>query len=88
VPAKKKGKRKRHYKPRVTIKVTTEWMAAEEATEYLRLPSIQALYKMVAREKIPAYRLGKRTLIFSRSQIDEFIRSRPVLPPRRRVKPS
>lgn len=66
--------------------MTTEWMSAEEAAQYLRFPSTRALYEMVSRVEIPAYRLGKRMLLFSKTELDTYIRGRQVQPrPRRKA---
>ncbi len=46
-----------------------EWFSAQEAADYLSLPTKQALYVALRREKIPVYRLGKR-LRFLRSDLD------------------
>lgn len=83
--------RRRRLKPKVRLKVATEWMSTDEATEYLRLPSKRSLYELVRRDIVPAYRLGTQSLIFSKSDIDERIRSRQVPrhgPRRRKAKPS
>lgn len=83
--------KKRRRRPQVKIKVTTEWMSTEEALAYLRLPGVRSLYRLVEGGKLPAYRLGKRALIFAKSELDDHIRSNRVVPspPRkRRPKPS
>jgi excisionase family DNA binding protein len=45
------------------------WMTAEQAAEYLGLPSRKALYQAVRRGQIPVHRFGKR-LRFSRAELD------------------
>lgn len=55
----------------------TDWLDADEATVYLRLPSRKALYAAVARGTIPAHRLGRRVR-FHRPELDALlIRPRP-----------
>ena len=48
----------------VTGAATPEWLSTEEAVEYLRFPSRDALYQAVQRGQVPAYRLGSRRLRF------------------------
>jgi excisionase family DNA binding protein len=55
-------------------------MNADEAAEYLRLPSKGALYQLINRGHLPAYRLGGRALLFSRSELDTHIRKHKVKP--------
>lgn len=38
------------------------WLSAPEATRYLRLPSVRALYQAVRRGWVPAHRFGPRQL--------------------------
>jgi excisionase family DNA binding protein len=47
--------------------VRLEWLTAEQAREYLRLPTRKALYAAVARGTIPVHRLGRRV----RFRLDE-----------------
>jgi len=54
-----------------------EWLTALEAAKYLGLPSVAALYQAVRRGQVPAHRLGPRRLRFSRTELDEAIRSAP-----------
>lgn len=49
-----------------------KWMTAEEAAEYLGLPTANALYQRVARGDVPVHRLGRR-LLFSREELDELL---------------
>jgi excisionase family DNA binding protein len=46
-----------------------KWLSVKEATEYLSLPSVQALYQAIKREQIPFYRLSQR-IRFLRSDLD------------------
>jgi excisionase family DNA binding protein len=46
-----------------------EWMTAAEAADYLRLPSVNALYQRVARGQVKALRLG-RQMRFRRRDLD------------------
>ena len=45
------------------------WLNADAATEYLGLPSRQALYQRVRRGQVPAYRFG-RNLRFRQQELD------------------
>ena len=49
------------------------WLNADQATEYLGLPSRKALYQRVRRGQIPAHRLG-RNLRFSQAELDDAIK--------------
>jgi hypothetical protein len=49
---------------------TTPWLSAPEATRYLRLPSVRALYQAVRRGWVPAHRFGPRQLRFHRLELD------------------
>jgi excisionase family DNA binding protein len=49
-------------------------MTAAEAADYLRLPSVAALYQRVARGQIKALRLG-RQLRFLRRDLDVLMRA-------------
>jgi excisionase family DNA binding protein len=46
-----------------------DWLTAVEAADYLRLPSVAALYQRVARGQIKAFRLG-RQMRFRRRDLD------------------
>ncbi len=87
-------KRRRPNVRQVQIKVTTEWMSTEEAAQYLRVASARALYELVATVAIPAYRVGKKKLLFSKTELDAYIRSRKYEPSaaqlkrKRKTKPS
>jgi excisionase family DNA binding protein len=50
------------------------WLTAEEAAEYLRLPSVRALYKRVERGQVPAHRWG-RLFRFRRPELDALLES-------------
>lgn len=78
--------RRRRLKPKVRLKVATEWMSTDEATEYLRLSSKKNLYEYVRRGVLPAYRLGEKSLIFSKTELDDHIRTQRVTPTRRKRK--
>ncbi len=52
---------------------TSEWFTASEAAEYLRFNSTKALYQAVRRGQVPAHRLGRRTLRFSRVELDQLL---------------
>ncbi len=53
----------------------TEWLSADEATVYLRLPTRKALYAAVARGQVPAHRLGRRVR-FHRVELDALLKGR------------
>lgn len=55
----------------------TPWLTAAEAAVYLRVPSVQALYKRVERGQVPAHRWG-RCFRFHRRDLDALLRSSPV----------
>ena len=54
---------------RAPVPVVSLWLTAAEAAEYLRLPSVDALYQRVARGQVKAFRLG-RALRFKRPDLD------------------
>jgi excisionase family DNA binding protein len=51
-----------------------EWMTAAEAAEYLRLPTVNALYQRVARGQMSPLRLG-RQMRFRRRDLDALMRA-------------
>jgi excisionase family DNA binding protein len=53
---------------------STEWMSAMEAADYLRLPSVNALYQRVARGQVKALRFG-RQMRFHRRDLDALMRA-------------
>lgn len=54
--------------------VLTDWLSADEATAYLRLPTRKALYAAVSRGSIPVHRLGRRVR-FHRPELDALLKS-------------
>lgn len=52
-----------------------EWMTAAEAAEYIRVPTVKALYQRVARGQISHYRWG-RHLRFRRRDLDALMDAR------------
>jgi excisionase family DNA binding protein len=52
------------------------YLAPMDVVDYLSLPSIKALYGLVARKQIPFARLGGRTLRFDRVDLDIWLSSR------------
>ncbi len=54
--------------------LASEWLTADEATEYLRFPSRDALYQAVHRGQIPTRRIGRR-LRFRRTELDALLRA-------------
>jgi excisionase family DNA binding protein len=55
-----------------------KWLTAEEAAEYLRLPSVGMVRYLVCERRIPFYKLG-RSLRFKASDLDSVIESSRVL---------
>jgi hypothetical protein len=49
-------------------------MTAKEAMEYLRLPSVKALYQRVARGQINRVPFGRRAIRFRRRDLDAALR--------------
>jgi excisionase family DNA binding protein len=68
--------------PNAPIFPGTEWLDADEATTYLRLPTRKALYAAVARGTIPAHRLGRRVR-FLRPELDSLLTKGPARRPKR-----
>ena len=54
--------------------LSSEWLTADEAKEYLRFPTRDALYHAVHRGQVPAHRIGRR-LRFRRSELDAQLRA-------------
>jgi excisionase family DNA binding protein len=52
---------------------TTPWLSASEASRYLRMPSVRALYQAVRRGWVPAHRFGPRQLRFHRLELDRVL---------------
>jgi excisionase family DNA binding protein len=50
-----------------------DWLTAAEAAQYLRLPTVKALYQRVARGQMKALRLG-RQMRFRRRDLDALMR--------------
>jgi excisionase family DNA binding protein len=49
------------------------WMTAAQTAAYLSMPSRKALYQAVRRGQIPGHRIGRRSLRFSRAEIDQWL---------------
>jgi excisionase family DNA binding protein len=60
-------------KASLTQHVPSPWLSASEATRYLRLPSVRALYQAVRRGWVPAHRFGPRQLRFHRWELDKLL---------------
>lgn len=61
-------------------KETSPWLDADQAAEYLALPSRKAVYEAARRGEIPVYRLGRR-LRFRREELDAvLLRQRECAP--------
>ena len=56
----------------------SQWLTAEEAAEYLRLPSVGMIRYLVCERRIPFYKLG-RSLRFKASDLDSVIESSRIL---------
>jgi excisionase family DNA binding protein len=56
-----------------TPNLSSPWLSAPEATRYLRLPSVRALYQAVRRGWVPAHRFGPRQLRFHRLELDRVL---------------
>lgn len=54
------------------------WLTADQAVEYLGLPSRKALYQSVRRGQVPAHRLGERRLRFHRDELDQILLQVPA----------
>jgi excisionase family DNA binding protein len=52
------------------------YLAPMDVVDYLSLPSIKALYGLVARKQIPYVRLGGRTLRFDRVDLELWLAQR------------
>jgi len=52
---------------------SSPWLSALEATRYLRLPSVRALYQAVRRGWVPAHKFGPRQLRFHRLELDRVL---------------
>lgn len=52
----------------------SEWMTSAEAAQYIRIPTVKALYQRVARGQVKSYRLG-RQLRFRRGDLDSLMRN-------------
>jgi excisionase family DNA binding protein len=63
--------------PNAPVLPRTDWLDADEATAYLRLPTRKALYAAVARGTVPAHRLGRR-MRFLRPELDALLTKGPV----------
>lgn len=50
-----------------------EWFTAAEAADYLRLPTVKALYQRRARGQLKGYEFG-RSLRFRRRDLDSLLR--------------
>ena len=57
-----------------------EWMTVDEAADYLRYPTREALYQAVRRGRVPACRIG-RSLRFSKVSLEGLLSS-SACPPR------
>ena len=56
------------------------YLSPESVVDYLSLPSVKALYGLVARKQIPFTRLGNRTLRFDRVELELWLSRRTTKP--------
>lgn len=52
------------------------YLAPDQVVIYLSLPSLKALYGLVARKQIPYTRVGNRTLRFDRVELELWLSQR------------
>ena len=54
------------------------WLTPEEAADYLRYPTVKALYQAVRRGDIPVHRRGSggRAMLFHREELDRALLGR------------
>jgi len=57
---------------------TSPYLNAREMVDYLRLGSVDALYRLVNQHRLPYYRRGKQYL-FDRREVDAWVRSEPTV---------
>ncbi len=50
----------------------SKWLTAKEASQYLRLSSVEVLRNMVCQRRVPCYKLGK-SLRFKVSELDSLM---------------
>ena len=67
----------RSAKDRATQAMNPQNMGVEETAEYLRV-SVNTLYKWTSQGKVPHSKVGSKKLSFSRTDLDEFLRTRRV----------
>jgi excisionase family DNA binding protein len=58
------------------VRIATPWLTPEEAAEYLRLPTVKALYQAVRRGEIPVHRRARRAMLFHREELDRALLAR------------
>ena len=51
----------------------TVWLTAQEASDYMKFPSIRAFYRWFEKTEIPVGRRG-RVLLFDQRVLDDYIR--------------
>jgi excisionase family DNA binding protein len=56
---------------------TGDWLTPIEASSYLGLPSVRALYQAVRRGTVPGHKLG-RALRFLRAELDRTLLNNPT----------
>lgn len=66
--------------PTPTPRAHSPWLTSEEAQEYLRFKTPDALYRAVSRGRVPVHRLGRR-LLFHRDELDALLLGATKLTP-------
>ena len=56
--------------------VESPWLTAEEAAEYMRFPTVKALYQAVRRGEVPVHRRAARAMLFNRDELDRALLAR------------
>jgi hypothetical protein len=69
----REARRAERKSPSPTDEQASGWLTANEATVLLRFPSRKALYDAVSRGQVPAHRLGRRRLRFSRLELESLL---------------
>lgn len=54
------------------------WLDTDQAWPYLGFSSRKGLYHAVRRGQIPAHRLGKRRIRFSKAELDAYLAAQPA----------
>jgi excisionase family DNA binding protein len=63
--------------PKQSEPKSKEWLDIKDLVQGYPFTSRKAVYQLVQRGRLPAYRMGRR-LIFKRSEIEDFLGQNPV----------